>query len=63
MAVCAQETCIDHHDSEDLHEDDRVPVTVLTGFLAVGGIGNIMIAFEEKKNGKKLNKKMRFSIF
>ena len=36
MAVCAQETCIDHHDSEDLHEDDRVPVTVLTGFLGSG---------------------------
>jgi G3E family GTPase len=36
MAVCAQETCIDHDDTEDLLQDDRVPVTVLTGFLGSG---------------------------
>lgn len=36
MAVCAQETCIDHHDSEDQLQDSRVPVTVLTGFLGSG---------------------------
>jgi G3E family GTPase len=36
MAVCAQETCTDEHDTDMNLKDNRVPVTVLTGFLGSG---------------------------
>jgi G3E family GTPase len=36
MAICAQETCIDEHEMDIQASDNRVPVTVLTGFLGAG---------------------------
>ena len=37
MTACAQETCTDHaSESTPLSADNRVPVTILTGFLGSG---------------------------
>jgi G3E family GTPase len=37
MPACLQETCSDHNSGEErVHDDGRVPVTVLTGFLGSG---------------------------